>query len=594
MLLLGLVLRLWFMRIPGYSIDVTLFTEWTDGLLKIPWGEYFGLVAPWCDYLPGYLYLLAATGWVKTTVVGGGVLPVQAFEPWIKIGPIMADLVLAATIYALVRRFTSSNRSLLAASLIVLNPSILFVGAVWGQVESIAAALYMLALLSLVSGSPILAAVWAGVGFATKPQYAVFLVPAGVAYTTWTIRHPSGDTRRRLAWLARRALIPVAALVATVQLLIVPFSLSLWPSAGADWTFAERVTMAEIGSFASAGAFNFWGTQVAGIRKLDSVQGWFSVTYEVWGYVMFAGVAALSVAIAWKRSNRPEAVLWSSFLLAFGFFEVVTKMHERYLFAAIVLLAAVSAFRPWAAAFCAALSALYFVNLWYMWTYNADLFANLRLTQWASDFSVILFLVAVVAAASVGLWRRDSLTTTRGLWDAGLAEETSGVAGPASWRTFWNLNWRVVLLTAGATALLLILALWSSPLGLGVRNAGQGDSSQTATVRAFRSYWQDSGVKVSAGDKVTISAQGRWDHKHEGDLYGPAGNGDIPDWTVFPTAPTGALLGRIGNSEPFLVGEGLTFTARESGSLLFVMNDGRKGYDDNRGRVQVTITVARP
>ncbi len=602
--MLGLAARLWLLRFPGYSIDVTLFTEWTEGLLKIPFDEYYGLVSPWCDYLPGYLYVLAATGFIKSLVSGSTALVVQDFEPWIKVGPIFADLVVGLSVYLLCRRFTSSKRSLLAASIILLNPAIMFAGAVWGQVESVAFALYMLALLALVSGSPIVAAVVAGLGFATKPQYAIFLAPAGVAYIRWVTsrwhtRRTEGGSEGWFAWMTRRVFLPIGVLVGTVQLLLIPFSTSLWPLADVDWTFFERVTMAEIGKFASAGAFNLWGTEVAGIRQLDSARGWFSLTHETWGYVLFAACAAFSLVLAWRRSDNPEAVLWAAFLIAFGFFEVLTKMHERYLFMAIPLVAVLAAFRPWVALYGVALSVLYLVNLWYMWTYGADLFANLALTRWASDFSVLLFIGALAAIWAISRLAERDGPPTAGLWDTSTrlrsVSRTRLVRAPTT-----SVVGHRITLSAGTVMLAIALVLVT---GLAVGKYGEEAATRAnsafkiVTIRAFRASWQDSGISVTAGDRVSVIAHGRWSHNYKSELYGPGGNGETPDWNIAPKLPTGALLGRIGDSPPFEIGEYANFIATVSGPLRLVMNDGRRGsvdYQDNRGRVQVALTVDRP
>ncbi|HEX9015492.1 MAG TPA: hypothetical protein VF960_05740, partial [Chloroflexota bacterium] len=140
LLCLGLLLRLVLLPLDGYQVDVTLFTEWTNALRKIPLNEYYGLVSPWCDYLPGYLYLLGATDWLKSLVSGPAELTVRDFQPWIKAGPVIADLILVVLVYTISRRFSGPRRALIAASLVALNPGIIFVSSVWGQVESIATA----------------------------------------------------------------------------------------------------------------------------------------------------------------------------------------------------------------------------------------------------------------------------------------------------------------------------------------------------------------------------------------------------------------------------------------------------------------------
>jgi uncharacterized caspase-like protein len=55
------------------------------------------------------------------------------------------------------------------------------------------------------------------------------------------------------------------------------------------------------------------------------------------------------------------------------------------------------------------------------------------------------------------------------------------------------------------------------------------------------------------------------------------------------------LIGRIGDSKPFLIGSSRTFEVNEGGPLLLSYNDsdGPVGFRDNRGKLQVTIAVQR-
>ncbi len=594
-LLAGLAIRLWSLRFPGYKVDVSLFTDWTNGLLRIPFDQYYGLESPWCDYLPGYLYILAGTGWLKDLISGNGQLTLQTFEPWIKAGPILADLVLGVVVFQLCRRFTGAKRSLLAASLFVFNPGVIFISSVWGQVESIASALYMLSLLALVSGSPILAAIWAGLGFVTKPQYAVFLGVIGIAYLrSDLLRLPSvlssGGRPAWAGWSVRRVILPVAILIATAELLLLPFSTSLWPAPNVEWTFVYKVTNAEIGSFASAGAFNLWGTQIAGIRHLDSQLGWFHLSYQSWGFILFAVTAAVSLLLAWRRSNDPESVLWAAFLMAFGFFEVLTKMHERYLFPALPLIAAAVAFRLWLLPLYLAISALYFVNVWYIWTYQSDLFANQALTQWASDLSAVLF-TAAVAIAVVLAFTTKATSRRKDIWLARARHS----AGQLRWPLGGALRAlkRPIILRADVAVLALGIALVIG-VAAGWTIEGQSSSSSSAfqvvTVRAYRS-WQDTGVKVIAGQKVSMLATGLWMNQMDGALYGPAGSNRKDRMAIMPSAPVGVLIGRIGEAAPFVVGEGTTLVATTSGKLRLAMNDWpNKKPGESRGVLRVAIT----
>lgn len=144
----------------------------------------------------------------------------------------------------------------------------------------------------------------------------------------------------------------------------------------------------------------------------------------------------------------------------------------------------------------------------------------------------------------------------------------------------------------------------------------------TCTVLAA-SEWQDSGILVTAGQRFQLTAQGQWFLDKAGGVPSegcgpdglptsdPAGHdpplAGHPPWPK-PDEKGGALIARIGNGPPFLVGAGGTFTADRTGPLWFVCNDlfdgGAPGgncvyctiprmthLSNNTGSVQVSFSV---
>jgi hypothetical protein len=130
---------------------------------------------------------------------------------------------------------------------------------------------------------------------------------------------------------------------------------------------------------------------------------------------------------------------------------------------------------------------------------------------------------------------------------------------------------------------------------LGVnRRAGTRIAPRTVAVHAQRD-WVDTGIDVGVNDLIEITATGR--------IYWASGNDQFADANgatnrpATPSAPIpyldiGALIGRVGNSEPFLVGANLKgFRAASTGRLFLRVNDDR--LDDNRGDFRASIAVTR-
>jgi hypothetical protein len=101
--------------------------------------------------------------------------------------------------------------------------------------------------------------------------------------------------------------------------------------------------------------------------------------------------------------------------------------------------------------------------------------------------------------------------------------------------------------------------------------------------------WSDTGVEVRSGMSVYFVASGRvrWGKDRQDGPAGEGGNRYNANRPI-PGRPGGALVGRIGNSDPFFIGnEKGPLRMREAGRLSLGVNDDY--LQDNSGSWRVTI-----
>ena len=100
----------------------------------------------------------------------------------------------------------------------------------------------------------------------------------------------------------------------------------------------------------------------------------------------------------------------------------------------------------------------------------------------------------------------------------------------------------------------------------------------------------------SKGEDVIITARGLWCHEYRGaetQLYGPDGFARTGGSnTALPGANIGALVARINNGEPFLVGSGKKIFIPADGIIEFTMNDIIGQYSNNVGKMIVKVDKA--
>jgi len=106
---------------------------------------------------------------------------------------------------------------------------------------------------------------------------------------------------------------------------------------------------------------------------------------------------------------------------------------------------------------------------------------------------------------------------------------------------------------------------------------------------AAATQWNDTGVDVRAGMDVYFEATGRvrWGPDRQHGAGGEGGSRHNPNRPI-PGRPGGALIGRIGDSGPFFIGdEKGPIRMRESGRLSLGVNDDY--LEDNSGSFRVTV-----
>ncbi len=325
---------------PGFGVDVGSYQSWAERMADLGPARMYAS-GYFLDYPPGYLYalwLVAAIGRVFN--VSG-----EALRQLVESPALVADFLLALAVFGYVRRSAGTALAYAAMLMVALNPAMLFESVVWGQSDSVSALLMFLCVTCVLDGEFEASWALAAVGVLVKPQVLLFLPVLGL----WTLI--KGDPEKW--WRSALALLAMGVVTA------MPFQL------GHPWSWLLDLYRSTAGYYheTSVNAFNLMAL-LAGLRAPDATTvlgvSWFTL-----GMTMLAGLYAFIAWVLWRRATAKN-LLYCTFLVVFGSFMLAPRMHERYVYPALVFLIPIAFEDPLMLAVYAITTATLLFNLAYI------------------------------------------------------------------------------------------------------------------------------------------------------------------------------------------------------------------------------------
>jgi dolichyl-phosphate-mannose--protein O-mannosyl transferase/Gpi18-like mannosyltransferase len=311
-----LMLGLWLLKMvtagfcKGFETDVSTYEAWAlkiaaDGPASMYSAGYF------LDYPPAYLYALWVAGWFAQAFHASG----AALRIIVETPAMTADFLLSLLMFATARRNGKTLMAWAAMLMVALNPALLFDTVGWGQTDSALTLVMMLDVLMLLEEEYELAWGLAALAILLKPQ-ALTLIPV---IGLWTILKL--DPRRW--WRSAVAFVTVAVVG------VAPFQTAQ------PWNWLPNLYRSTAAYYheTSVNAFNFMAL-AGGLRQNDggAVLG---ISYFAMGMVLLLPLYGLAGLVLWRNPVRRN-LFFAAFIALFGFFMFAPRMHERYLYSAVV------------------------------------------------------------------------------------------------------------------------------------------------------------------------------------------------------------------------------------------------------------------
>lgn len=415
---IGVLAVLFVLKVPlllvahGFATDIGTFEAWGLKIAELGPARAYE-PGYFLDYPPGYLYAFwAAAATARALGAAGG--------PWLRVlietPALIGDFALALALFLFMRRLNRPLSAWAALLLIALNPAMLIDSVMWGQTDAPLGLVMFLSVAMMLDGEFEIGWGLAALGVLIKPQGLMPIPVLGL----WTLMRL--DVRRW--WRAALAFVAILAVGAA------PFQIGhRW-----DWLLQLYLSGAAYYHETSVNAFNLMAL-LGGVREPDSVT-FLGVSCYAIGMTLLVPLYAYAGWAMWRGPDRRN-FLFASFIAMFGFFLLAPRMHERYLYAALVFAAPLALEEPAMLKLFALLTVSCALNLAYaLHALRTTVFMDTRDAVAMATAVANLVLFAIAIGYDLTRYRRGQTAIARGR-DASAAVGESAAPAPTDAAEDW-------------------------------------------------------------------------------------------------------------------------------------------------------------
>lgn len=303
----------------GFLTDTACFSGWASRVYSEGFASFYSPDS-FSDYPPGYMYVLYVLGAImsacKMQYLSGASLLL------LRLPAILCDIASGYIIYRISDKYLPAKTSLYMAAAYLFNPAVFINSSMWGQVDSVFTLVVLLLCLLLTKGRTIPAYFTFALGILLKPQTLIFtpLLLFGIYEHVFA---------KNFTWQKfwTNLLCGLGA-IGSMFLCSLPF--------GIGKVLAQYTTTLGSYPYISVNAYNFWS--LWGLNWSSQDKKFLFMTYSQLGTVIIVLLTILSALIFLRKIQCKERYFVSGAFIVLTMFLFSVRMHERYLFPAMILL----------------------------------------------------------------------------------------------------------------------------------------------------------------------------------------------------------------------------------------------------------------
>ncbi len=336
-----LSIRFWISTL-SFNNDMLSFQAWVKSIRSAGFeGFYSRDVSPWAN--PNYPPVITASFYYLDNLGHDLNLTDYKINFALYKLPAVAIETAAITIFLIV---FGPFCALIAA----VNPGIIYNTLLWGQTEGLVAALVAICLYLFYKKRPFWAMIVFAFALLTKQSSIIF------APLVLIILFKNFSFKKTLLPIVVSAFLTIAAFIPFAGKNFMSFAFTFYLNASSGQPHQWQ---------ASVNALNLWF--LAGLNLVKDSQTFLSLSYRSISIIITALFFILIICLFYRRKYSFESSLLAAGLINFASCMFLTRVHERHLLPTLLLLAPIAVKSALGLTSYAAISFIYFTNLYLIW-----------------------------------------------------------------------------------------------------------------------------------------------------------------------------------------------------------------------------------
>lgn len=323
----------------GYDVDMNCFSSWSNMVYQNGLSEFY-YSDGFTDYPPGYMYILYLLGAIRNTF---GFLSENYMI--LKMPAILCDLATGLFVYKIARKRFEEIPSIVLASFLLFNPVIILNSAIWGQVDSVFTLAIVLMCYFIIEKKLPYAYFIFAIGILLKPQALIF-TPVLIYGIIDQVFLENFNWKNFFKQLGLGLLA-----IFTLYLATTPFFLKF-----ENVSFFEAVrnsiievithyqTTMKSYEFATVNGYNLWA--FFGLNWASQDGTFLGITYSALGNIFIILIVAVATYISFGCKKSKGKYFFIGAFIVCSMFLFSVRMHERYMYPAIILLLLTFIYEP--------------------------------------------------------------------------------------------------------------------------------------------------------------------------------------------------------------------------------------------------------